>query len=279
MWRSSFNKLLQQSLTSAAVSIRNPGLIRMVGFAELSNTRTCGCFYSSLVGGDGDVNRDQTNNVEALKKKLGAGGNEVVRYSEFLNACESIGVAMSVDEAKKIAKAYDDAGDIYIIRDKVYLHPHKVMDMVRKAIPLSLLTDNDPTKEELHKLQAKQEQIDKLAHKQVRCILWGGLGLLLTQASLFFRLTFWEFSWDVMEPITFFTTSSGLILGYAYFLFTSRDPSYEDFMKRLFLSRRRKLIKKHKFDVERFMELQKKFKPLDANCRGGSGNSNLFLRN
>lgn len=136
--------------------------------------------------------------------------------------------------------------------------------MVRKAIPVALLTDNDPRKEELQKLQAKQEEIDMMAHKQVRCILWGGLGLSLAQASLFFRLTFWEFSWDVMEPITFFTTSSGLILGYAYFLFTSRDPSYEDFMKRLFLSRRRRLIKKHNFDVGRFTELQKKCKPLDT---------------
>lgn len=151
--------------------------------------------------------------------------------------------------------------------------------MVRKAIPLPLMPDDDPRKEELRKLLAKQEEIDVLAHKQVRHILWAGLGLSLAQASLFFRLTFWEFSWDVMEPITFFTTSSSLILGYAYFLLTSRDPSYEDFMKRLFLSRRRKLMKKHNFDVQRFTELQKKCRPLDdpfsrrSACRVGTGNS------
>ncbi|KAJ0501778.1 putative calcium uniporter protein [Helianthus annuus] len=68
-----------------------------------------------------------------------------------------------------------------------------------------------------------------------------------------------------MEPIAFFATTSGIIVGYAYFLITSRDPTYQDLMKRLFLSRRRKLMKKHKFDVERFLELQKKCKsPLDA---------------
>lgn len=139
------------------------------------------------------------------------------------------------------------------------------MDLVRRAVPLALTPEDDPRREELRVLQAKQQEIDALAHKQVRCILWTGLGFSLAQISLFFRLTFWEFSWDVMEPIAFFTTTSGLIIGYAYFLFTSKDPTYQDFMKRLFLSRRRKLIKKHKFDIERFKELQKRCKsPLDA---------------
>ena len=137
--------------------------------------------------------------------------------------------------------------------------------MIRKAMPLALTPEDDPGRDELKKLLVKKEEIDMLAHKQVLRILWTGLGLAVVQVGLFFRLTFWEFSWDVMEPIAFFTTTTGIVLGYAYFLFTSRDPTYQDLMKRLFLSRQRKLMKKHNFDFERFMELQKKCKcPLDA---------------
>lgn len=140
------------------------------------------------------------------------------------------------------------------------------MDLVRRAIPLALTSDNDPMREELKKLQEKKEEIDMLAHKQVRRILWSGLGFGVVTVGLFFRLTFWEFSWDVMEPIAFFTTTTGLVIGYAYFLFTSRDPTYQDLMNRLFLSRQRKLFKRQNFDVERFKELQFKCKtPLDAN--------------
>ncbi|CAK9142334.1 unnamed protein product [Ilex paraguariensis] len=140
-----------------------------------------------------------------------------------------------------------------------------VVDLVRKAVPLALLPEDDPSRDELKQLQEKKEKIDMLAHKQVRRILWTGLGLSVVQVGLFFRLTFWEFSWDVMEPIAFFTTTTGIVIGYAYFLFTSRDPTYQDLMKRLFLSRQRKLIKMQNFDQERFMELQKKCKsPLDA---------------
>ena len=141
----------------------------------------------------------------------------------------------------------------------------KVVDLVRRAVPLALTAENDPMRGELKKLQEKKEEIDVLAHKQVRRVLWCGLGFGVVTVGLFFRLTFWEFSWDVMEPIAFFTTTSGLVIGYAYFLFTSRDPTYQDFLKRLFLSRQRKLHKRYNFDVERYKALECKCKsPLDA---------------
>ncbi|KAK7301997.1 hypothetical protein RJT34_12874 [Clitoria ternatea] len=205
-------------------------------------------------------------NVESLKVKLGMEGKEVISYSELLEACESMGIARNPEEAAAFARVLDEAGVILLFRDKVYLHPDKVVDLVRRAVPLALTSENDPMREELRKLQEQKEEIDLLAHKQVRRILWSGLGLGVVTVGFFFRLTFWEFSWDVMEPIAFFTTTTGLVIGYAYFLFTSRDPTYQDLMKRLFLSRQRKLFKKHSFDIERFKELQCKCKtPLHAN--------------
>lgn len=204
-------------------------------------------------------------NVEALKKNLGTEDKEVILYRELLEACQSIGLAKTPEEAVTFAEVLDQAGVVLLFRDKVYLHPDKVVDLVRRAVPIALMPDDDPSRDELKKLQARKEEIDLLAHKQVRRILWTGLGLSVFQVGLFFRLTFWEFSWDVMEPIAFFTTTTSIVLGYAYFLFTSRDPTYQDLMKRLYLRRQKKLFKKYSFDVDRFVELQKKCRsPLDA---------------
>ncbi|KAF7816269.1 calcium uniporter protein 6, mitochondrial-like [Senna tora] len=204
--------------------------------------------------------------VESLKMKLGVEGKEVIPYSELLQTCQSMGVARSHTEAIAFSRVLDEAGVVLLFRNKVYLHPDKVVDLVRRAVPLALTAENDPMRDELKKLQKEKEEIDVLAHKQVRRILWTGLAFGISVVGFFFRLTFWEFSWDVMEPIAFFTTTTGLVIGYAYFLFTSRDPTYQDFMKRLFISRQRKLFKMQKFDVERFRELQIKCKtPLDAN--------------
>ncbi|KAK4483037.1 hypothetical protein RD792_010213 [Penstemon davidsonii] len=204
-------------------------------------------------------------NVEALKEKLGMENKEVIHYDELLKACQSMGVAKSAHEADAFARVLDDAGVVLLFRDKVYLHPDKVVDMVRKAVPLALLPEDDPRKDEFKKLQEKKNEIDMLAHKQVRRILWTGLGFATVQVGLFFRLTFWEFSWDVMEPVAFFATTTSIVIGYAYFMITSRDPSYQDLLKRLFLSRQRKLIQKQNFDIQRFVELQKVFRlPLDS---------------
>lgn len=210
--------------------------------------------------------------IEALKMKLGTEGNEVISYKDLLQACQGFGVAKSTEEAAVFARVLDDAGVVLLFRDKVYLHPDKVVDLVRRAIPLALLPDDDPRMDELKKLKERKNELDIMAHKQVRNILWGGLGFSLLQVGLFFRLTFWEFSWDVMEPIAFFATTTGVVIGYAYFLFTSRDPTYQDLMKRLFLRRQKKLIKKHSFDIGRFMELQRQCKssldaPLNAKHR------------
>ena len=38
-------------------------------------------------------------------------------------------------------------------------------------------------------------------------LLWGGLAGVMGVWAVCFRLTFWELSWDVMEPITYFIGS------------------------------------------------------------------------
>ncbi|XP_071738021.1 calcium uniporter protein 6, mitochondrial-like [Rutidosis leptorrhynchoides] len=277
------HSLKSTSIRSKSISYTNTGLIRS------NYNKLCPCMFSTSINGNGKLGlgleergNDNYNNyyydeditfaeakklmrlvnVESLKMALLSNeeGKEFVSYSKILEVCESSGVAKSVEEAKEFVRVLDEAGVVLVFRDKVYLHPDKVVDLVKRAVPLALTPEDDPKREELQILQAKHEEIERQAHKQVRVILWTGLGFSLAQISLFFRLTFWDLSWDVMEPIAFFTTTTGLIIGYAYFLFTSRDPTYQDLMKRLFLSSRRKLIKKHNFNIERFVELQKKYK-------------------
>ncbi|KAL3517926.1 hypothetical protein ACH5RR_020515 [Cinchona calisaya] len=292
MWRTSYNLLKQGIITAAGggkVRCRNYLRPRLDGSS--SSRAIASSFYCSVGGreeDDDDENGQKKNNngnggrreeitygeakrlmrlvnVEALKMKLGMEKGEVIGYKDLLQACQSMGVSKSPAEASAFAQVLDQAGVVLLFRDKVYLQPDKVVDLVRKAVPFALLPEDDPGKDEMNKLQEMKEEIDRRAHRQVRGILWTGLGLAVIQVGLFFRLTFWEFSWDVMEPIAFFTTATGIVIGYAYFMFTSRDPTYQDFMQRLLLSRQRKLIKKYNFDLEKFKELQKKCKcPLDV---------------
>lgn len=146
---------LKHGLCSTPVSFRPKpftfGLKRVV-FIESSY---CNCLFSTSSGvdgggggdgggeGDGGGGRRVVNdvdnisfaeakklmrlvNVEALKTKFCTEGKEVISYTELLQACESIGVAKTVEEAKAFATVLDEAGVVLIFRDKVYLHPDKV---------------------------------------------------------------------------------------------------------------------------------------------------------
>jgi hypothetical protein len=139
----------------------------------------------------------------------------------------------------------------------------QVAKLVAHALPFAVVPPDDPRRAELMKLEEQKAEIDRLAHKHVRRYLWGGLGLLTLQAAVLFRLTYWELSWDVIEPVAFFVTSSGLLASYTYFLFTARDPSYGNMMHWLFIKRQQTLIKKRNFDYYRYQLLRRQCQCLD----------------
>lgn len=110
-------------------------------------------------------------------------------------------------------------------------------------------------------MQKQKAAIDQKADSLVRRELWLGLAYLVVQTTAFMRLTFWELTWDVMEPICFYVTSIYFMGGYAFFLRTSKEPSFEGFYQSRFTAKQKKLFKLHNFDVERYNELQKIFHP------------------
>ncbi|KAE9458547.1 hypothetical protein C3L33_09541, partial [Rhododendron williamsianum] len=135
-----------------------------------------------------------------------------------------------------------------------------VAKSMEKVISNSIAIPNDPRRKELEKLE-KQKTIDKKAQQQVQTELLGGLGFVVLQTLGFMRLTFWELSWDVMEPIGFFVTSLSFPLACGFFLRTSKEPTFEGFFRRRFKVKQKKLMETHKFDSEKYNELCRAFYP------------------
>jgi hypothetical protein len=136
----------------------------------------------------------------------------------------------------------------------------QVVKAIEKVIPMPrapAIAENDPAREELKAMEAVKADIDRRATLQVRRELWGGLAALALQTAGFMRLTFWELSWDVMEPICFFVTSTYFMAGYAFFLRTKREPSFEGFFQSRFLVKQKRLMKARDFDLRRYSELRR----------------------
>ncbi|KAH7352888.1 hypothetical protein KP509_19G069100 [Ceratopteris richardii] len=160
-------------------------------------------------------------------------------------------------EASAVLHRLNSSGVILLLRNIVFVRPDKVAQLMESVLPLTLRGEHDEQTAELRRLEHEKARIDEEAHRKVRRLLWISFGALSLQSILFFRLTFWDLSWDVMEPITFFVSSTAVLAGLLFFIYTRREPSYVDFLQSLYHIAERGIIKKRNFDLSRLEHLQR----------------------
>nr|XP_043618160.1 calcium uniporter protein 2, mitochondrial-like [Erigeron canadensis] len=190
--------------------------------------------------------------LETVKLKLKSSQKNHVSYDEFVQICVD-GCGNNRDQGVDVANVLDNSGFVIVLGNVVFLKPKQVVKAINGLMP----REDFPMKE-LEGMERWKSEIDNKAEKMVRRELWGGLGYLVVQTAAFMRLTFWELSWDVMEPICFYVTSMYFMLGYAYFLRTSREPSFEAVFKSRFHVKQMKLMKMEGFDVKIYNELKRR---------------------
>ncbi|PIN26345.1 hypothetical protein CDL12_00903 [Handroanthus impetiginosus] len=184
--------------------------------------------------------------LETVKSRLQKIENDYISHSHFLEIW------------LEIAKILDQSGIVIVLGNIVFLRPEQVVKAIQGLVPVpSPNSPDDPRTTELQEMEKQKAAIDKKAEWLVRSELWCGLGFLIFQTAAFMRLTLWELSWDVMEPICFYVTSIYFMGGYAFFLRTSKEPCFEGFFQSRFSSKQKRLMKAQKFDVERYNELKK----------------------
>ncbi|KAI3957939.1 hypothetical protein MKW92_011636 [Papaver armeniacum] len=194
--------------------------------------------------------------LETLKSTLRKIPQDSITYPEFLQICID---STRINQGLELAKALDESGSVIVLGNIVFLRPEQLTNAIKSIIPLPICDKNDPRKTEFENMEKEKEIIDAKAEVLVKRELWSGLGLLVLQTAGFMRLTFWELSWDVMEPICFFVTSMYFMAGYAFFLRTSKDPSFEGFFQSRFGAKQKKLMMHYNFDVERYNELKRAY--------------------
>ncbi|KAG2548070.1 calcium uniporter protein 2, mitochondrial-like [Panicum virgatum] len=195
--------------------------------------------------------------MEAARARIRASGAGAVPYAEFLRLCCD---AAGPDAGPSVARALDESGSVIVLGKTVFLRPDMVVKAIEKAIPVREtlpIAENDRAREELKAMEAQKADIDRTAASQVRRELWCGLAYLVVQTAGFMRLTFWELSWDVMEPICFYVTSMYFMAGYTFFLRTKKEPSFEGFFESRFAAKQKRLMDARGFDLRRYDELRR----------------------
>ncbi|KAK7291167.1 hypothetical protein RIF29_06096 [Crotalaria pallida] len=194
--------------------------------------------------------------MEKVKVRLREVPESSITYSEFMKICVE-GCGNNNDQGAEFAKVLDECGNVIVLGDVVFVRPEQVAKTIESLIYQSIASPNDPRKKELEQLENQKEMIDDKAKAQVRAELYCGLGFLMVQTLGFMRLTFWELSWDVMEPICFFVTSLYFALAYIFFMRTSIEPTFQGYFYRRFKGKQGRLMKTYNFDINRYNELCK----------------------
>lgn len=65
-------------------------------------------------------------------------------------------------------------------------------------------------------------QLSRTAEFHSSRALWVGLALLSVQGGALAWLTWWVYSWDVMEPVTYFITYATSMGAFAYYVLTKQ---------------------------------------------------------
>jgi calcium uniporter protein, mitochondrial len=193
---------------------------------------------------------------------------------EFQQICAKHGI--TADEASEFLRALSDATVVATFKcakDHVYLQPEKlaaasshILDASGEGQQRAIEQKQAKIKEyqtELDSLQVTMNQIVQKSERSANFKVWGLAAAMFTQVSLVARLTWWELSWDIMEPVTYILTYSTSILTILYFGATRRDYTYETFWERLAHKKRDKLIRRSGFDLPRYEHLKSEIKKLN----------------
>lgn len=130
-----------------------------------------------------------------------------------------------------------------------------------------LLERLDNLKQELSPLEKMKAQLARTADFQSSRVVWTGLALLSVQGGALAWLTWWVYSWDVMEPVTYFITYATSIGAFAYYVLTKQDYVYPDAKDRQFLHYFHKGASKKKFNVEKYNELKDELAEVEEDLR------------
>ncbi|XP_065164653.1 calcium uniporter protein, mitochondrial isoform X1 [Atheta coriaria] len=118
-------------------------------------------------------------------------------------------------------------------------------------------------RQELMPLEEEKARLDMIAQRKSEWVSWIGMGLMSVQFGILARLTWWEYSWDIMEPVTYFVTYGTAMVGYAYFLVTKQEYVLQDFKDRQQLLTMHKKAKKAGLDLAKYNTLKEQISQLE----------------
>lgn len=121
---------------------------------------------------------------------------------------------------------------------------------------LELKTEANQLTTQLEPLEISKNKIAKICQRHTSRCIWLGVAGMAFQVGLLAELTWDVYSWDIVEPISYFIAFGTAMVFYSFHLMTRADFEYMAWTDRLFLRRFYREARRHAFDVSLYNRLK-----------------------
>lgn len=156
-------------------------------------------------------------------------------------------------------------GDVQALVAQLYEALNVGEHQIRKERELN--SKLEELNEKLGPLEVKKAELDQKATRRTGMLTWVGLGLMSVQFGVLARLTWWEYSWDIMEPVTYFVTYGTAMAAYAYFVLTKQEYILPDVKDRQHLITLHKSAKKAGINLAEYNDIKRKIAEIEHDLR------------
>ncbi|XP_020664500.3 calcium uniporter regulatory subunit MCUb, mitochondrial isoform X2 [Pogona vitticeps] len=180
---------------------------------------------------------------------------EVLLMNDFKLVINGIEYSVHPPQKDKLSTEHaTELDDIKSTVHRLFAALHLVDHQRRKE--KELMKKIELMREELLPLEQMKHRIYTNADAKTSRLLWIGLAFMSTQGGALAWLTWWVYSWDIMEPVTYFITYGSAMAFYAYFVLTKQDYVYPEVRDRQFLHYFHQKSKSQKFNVDQYNKLK-----------------------
>lgn len=156
-------------------------------------------------------------------------------------------------------------GDVQALVAQLYEALNVSEHQIRKERELN--SKLEELNEKLGPLEVKKAELDQKAGRRTSVLTWVGLGMMSVQFGVLARLTWWEYSWDIMEPVTYFVTYGTAMAAYAYFVLTKQEYILPDVKDRQHLIMLHKAAKKAGINLAEYNDIKRKIAEIEHDLR------------
>lgn len=116
---------------------------------------------------------------------------------------------------------------------------------------------------EIKPLEEQHEEIELKSRRYLRNFWRTLFGYVSVHCVVVPYFTFWKYSWDIMEPVTYMFNLWGFFMGTWFYLQSSAEFTNEGISNAILRMRKEKLYKKHNFDIGRYTFLQEQIAAIE----------------